>query len=142
MKKELESRHARINDLISRKKLNGVLFFNYHDIENPNLIYATNCSEAGIFVLKKQEPHLYTIGWKNKFSTPIKNTHIERLRQLPKIKGKIGIDRKNISADFYRMLSKLTNANFVDISHEMEIIRSVKSEYEIKTIKTACNIAE
>ncbi len=141
MKKELDLKLGKIDSLAKSKKLNGIMFFNHDHLLNPNFTYMTDISEFGLFLFYKNQPQVFTVGWKNKYKSSVKSKHLQSLRDIPKIKGKIGIDFNNIHANVLERLRKLTGAKFVDISEEMEHVRKIKSDNEIKIIKDACKLA-
>ena len=139
MKKELDNRLDKIHELTKKKKLDGIMFFN-QECKNPNFTYMTDVSEFGLFLFRKNEPHIFTIGWKNKYKSWIKSKHLQSFKELPKLRDKIGIDFSHIHANVLDRLRKITRARFVDISEEMEHIRKIKSNQETKTIKEACKV--
>ncbi|MFH0837284.1 MAG: Xaa-Pro peptidase family protein, partial [Candidatus Aenigmatarchaeota archaeon] len=139
MAKELQVRFDKIKDVARRNKLNGVMFFNHPDkMKNPNFLYTTNSNQLGLFVLNRNEPTLFSMGWKTRDRSGMKQKHVERIKNLPKLKGRFGIDRSYISSDIELLIKKATGVKFVDITGDMEKIRAIKSKQEIKIIKNNC----
>ncbi|MBI4895167.1 MAG: aminopeptidase P family protein [Candidatus Aenigmarchaeota archaeon] len=141
MKKEADARLGNLEYLTNSKKLDGVIFFNHDHLPNPNFTYMTDISELGLFLFYKNDPQVFTVGWKNKYKSSVRSKHLQSLQELPKIKGKIGIDFNNIQANMLKRLKRLTGVKFVDISTEMENVRKIKSSNEINIIKDACKLA-
>lgn len=140
--KDIESREGHLQDIMKKRKLNGITFFNHDHLPNPNFTYMTDISDLGLFLFYKNESQVFTIGWKNKYKSSVKSKHVKSFRELPKIKGKIGLDFNNIHASILQRLTKITGAVFVDVSNELEEVRKIKSSNEIKVIKQACKIAD
>ncbi|MBI5331963.1 MAG: aminopeptidase P family protein [Candidatus Aenigmarchaeota archaeon] len=142
MKKELQIKCDKINEIAKKKNLDSIMFFNHPDkMRNPNFLYMTNSDQFGLFVLAKNEPKLFSMGWKTRERPAVKTKHVERIKNLPKLKARAGIDKSYISSDIEILIKKTTGVRFVDISDEMEKIRSIKSANEINTIKDNCALA-
>lgn len=140
IKRELASRMEKIEELLKRRNLKGIILFNHYVFENPNFIYTTNCNELGFYILNKNEPSLFTFN--SKVKTPIKRVLIKKLQNLPRLKGSFGIDEKYIQTNIYHAIKKITKTRLVDITNDLEQIRSIKSVHEITTMRQACRIAE
>ncbi len=62
-------------------------------------------------------------------------------KELRGIKGKIGLNFDSLTANQARRLKLLTKARQADVSGYFEKLREIKTQREIKKIKTACRIS-
>ena len=84
---------------------------------------------------KKANVNVYVYNSEAEFYDILKNS-ISSLQN-------IGINFKGISLkDFLKLKSKLSNADFLDVSKEIEKTRLIKDEIEIKFIRKACEIVD
>lgn len=135
MMSELEKRLNRIKFL--GEKLDGIMLLS----GDPNYFYFTNSNFGSIFYHDFYRPKIFTRRLENKQECWIKNIQIiEKIEEI-KLRGKIGINFKNISLAQMRRIKK-ARAKFVDISEELEKMREIKTKYEIKCIKESCNISK
>lgn len=133
---ELKKRLKKLDAL--EGKVSSVLLFN-HDT-NPNFFYFTNSNVIGVFYYDFNKPRLFTneMEFSRAKKSWIRNVEVIKIEQIyEKIKGKIGIDKKKISASVYEKIK----AKKVDVSDFLENMRSIKTNYEKKCIAKACRIS-
>ncbi len=129
--KELKNRLNKIKKLVTQ--VDRVMLF----AKDPGFFYFTNSRANGIFLYDFCRPKLFVSSMEEISSRKswIKDVVvIKRLRDVfQEAKGRIGVDKNQISAS---LSSKIKNK--VDVSKELENARAIKTDYEIRCIKKAC----
>jgi len=133
---ELTKRLEKIDFL--RKKLDSILIFS----NDPNFFYLTNCNlESSVFFYDFKESIIFTnemesgrakLSWVKNIKM-IKDTSF-----LKKFKGHIGINFTKTSIAAKKQMKFFA----VDISKNLEQARMIKTNYEIKQIRKACEITK
>lgn len=108
---------------------------------DPNFFYFTNSDINGIFVYDWKEPELLV----NKTDLELAGeSWIENVRLFDKKEfksflhtNKIAINKRHVPLAKAKLFE-----NSVDVSNVLERARMVKTEYEIKQIRKACNVAK
>ncbi|MBI4170593.1 MAG: aminopeptidase P family protein [Candidatus Aenigmarchaeota archaeon] len=119
-----------------------------HMDENVFYLLEEKPSTATMFLILKKNsiPVLFVSELELGNYTHKKHVRVEKLdkeslaKELGNIKGKIGLNFETQTANQLKRLKKFIKAQQVDISSYFEKAREVKTQAEIKKIKTACRI--
>lgn len=140
-----------LTSLLDNKKIDAILL-----VDLKNIRYFTNFTGSNAFAILTKEKNFfitdnrYKIQSKNevnsKFEIIIYNrdfaSKLAKLLRKNKLRS-IGIEYDNIKYGFLKTLKRETGfAEFKDVSNDLLLLRSVKSEEEVNKIKIALKIAE
>ena len=131
--------------LLKQKRLDAVIFYNL-DIENldGNYFYAAGTAALGIIIIPAngEKKHLVPDMEKGRVKGKTYRLSIDNLKKYTQKYKKIGADLNELSVTSYRKLKRFSQAKIVNISDEMQELRSIKSEDEIRKIRKACRITD
>ncbi|GEL03751.1 M24 family metallopeptidase [Rummeliibacillus stabekisii] len=142
-------RVERLVKALNSQNLDGLLITN-----NYNLRYMTGFTgTSGVAVVSQKEAVFITdFRYTEQASKQItgyrivehKGTIIEEIAAIVKELGikSLGFEKDVVSYSMYEAYSKVIPADLVGVTDLIEIIRLVKTEDELKTIKAACQIAD
>jgi len=134
--------------ILEKKKIDAIVLINNPERIDPNFVYFAGLRESfGCLVIKKSGKVLFLprIDIHRKLKTKIKTKLIKEglFDELKKLKlKKIGISEKSLSVFLYKKLRKELKCKCVDVSNELEDLRAIKTNYEIKLIKKSCGYAD
>jgi len=134
---------------IHLKNLDSMMLLNLA-VKDPNFFYFANSNADGIFFLDfMKKPLIFAseMEYARQKKSWVKNViKTEKFEDISKfLNGRIGINKKGMTASAYEKLKKIgrqNNVKFVDISEQLENARMIKTQYEIQCIKRACNITK
>ncbi len=145
----------KINEFFRSADADSLLLSTDGSNVNTNFYYFTEMSQkkqlSGYLILKKgnkplliTDPREYGILKKYKnFKTALYRNEKELIALLDKSAGKkIGINYQEASIAGYKRIKKILKRRFVDVSGTLNILRSTKTNREIKKIHEACKISE
>ncbi len=137
---ELKNRLQKLKQLAG--SMDSITIINFESSPDPNFFYFTNSDVNGIFFYDFDEPKIITSQLEQsraKFSW-VKNVETMTLNDFSKSleRKRVGINKKRTSMEIMEKLK----IKPVDLSKKFEDIRAVKSDYEIKQLKEACNITK
>jgi Xaa-Pro aminopeptidase len=140
--KEIKKRLKKMNVL--KKSVDGVLLFS----SDPNYFYLTNSKCQGIaftdfsnvsLFIPEMERKLAKKSWANEIILFEKFSHVfEDVKN--RIRGRVGINYKNTTVELFKKVKRKVKCK--DVSNQLQTIRSVKTDYEVKMIKKACSISK
>ncbi|MCK5039359.1 MAG: aminopeptidase P family protein [Candidatus Aenigmarchaeota archaeon] len=148
----IEKRLGKIKQVLSKKKIDALLF--YYDGESRNITQANLFYFTGIWFL---EPAILIISGNNSekniddvlyTSYPIESEvpyNVKRITKAEKLFAKdkeilLGIDQGFGYSSYKKLTKKYKLSGFVDITKDILKMRSIKSKEEIANIKTACKL--
>jgi Xaa-Pro aminopeptidase len=137
-----------MKQILKNKKLDAVILINNPNRVDPNFVYFTGLKGSfGCLIIKPSQKLLllHRIDIHRKLKTKIKTEPIAKglFHELKKLKLKrIGINDKSLTVFLYKKLKKELKYNLIDISEELENLRAIKTDNEIKLIKKSCGYAD
>lgn len=147
----------KIKKLFSKTKCSTIIIRNFSNFSDPNFFYFTQLSrekyENNFLILNKNKKPLIIcsalegagINETKNYSVKVISNHKEFISELKKnTKTKIiGLNNEIFSLNALKRLKKtLKGKKFIDVSQELEEIRSIKTKQEIQKITKACKITE
>ena len=139
MNPELKQRLAKLKPLSG--KVDSIIILNLESSPDANFFYFTNSEIHGIFYYDFSKPRILTseMEFERAKKSWVKDAEVAKLEQaINKIKGRVGINKKRLSVELFQKLDTKTT----DISGALEAARAIKSQYEIKQLKHACNLTK
>ncbi len=147
----------KIKELFSKTKCNTIIIRNFSNFSDPHFFYFTQLSretyENNFLILNKNKKPLIICSslegagipeTKNYSVKVISNNKdfVKTLKTATKSKI-IGLNFEVFPLNALKRLKKiLKGKKFIDVSKELEEIRSIKTKQEIQKIQTACKITE
>lgn len=125
-----------------RGKCAGILLYNADRWENPNFFWLSNAAMRGwMWIPFKGRPTIFTSKTYNEpghawAKTEFISTLDDLFGSLPE--KRLGIDVVHMPAALFNKIR--SHKRITDVSASLEAARSVKTPYEIKTIRKACQI--
>ena len=140
---------------LREKKISFALFFNFEDKENPNYYYLSSYEGYGALLVPQDgKATLFTaeMEWEKASKTvKEKNICVKRykkkllpmLKEIIKGKKKLGVDKSQITVEFYYRLKKFFKGKkLMDIAEPCRQLRAVKNDREIEYLRKACSISD
>lgn len=149
LKSEIDSRIARFQKQLAGAGIDAALIF-----QNADLLYFTGTLQQGALIIPSSGESVYLV--KKSFDRALRESPLSKIVPMNGMKDilsglkqagvgtpeKIGLELDVIPAAFFlSMKGLLKDVKIVDVSPAIRKVRSVKSEFEIKTIKKACKLA-
>ncbi len=149
-KSELQNRIDRLQTQLREKSIDGALI-----LQNADAFYFAGTIQQGQLYVPAQGPPLLMI--RKSLDRARAESALDRVtpmkspRQLPELLAghdlpvpkTLGMELDVLPANLYLSFGKiLDRTRIVDISHEIRLIRAVKSEYEIDRLRTAARFSD
>ncbi len=141
MHPELKRRLKKLNTL--KDSVDAIMIFNLQG-QSTEYVYFTGTDAQGIFLYDFSKAHIFTnvMEAERAKKSWVKKPETKGMKDvMDSIKGmKIGLNFNNTTTNLYKTVNK--RATSIDISTSLESARSIKTAYEIKCIRKACNFSK
>lgn len=149
-KSELQNRIRRLQAALREKSMDGALI-----LQNADAFYFAGTIQGGQLYVPAQGPPLLMI--RKSLDRARAESALDRIvsmkspRQLPEllaahdlpVPNTLGMELDVLPANLYMSFGKiLDGTRIADISHEIRLIRAVKSEYEIDRLRTSARFSD
>jgi Xaa-Pro aminopeptidase len=149
---EIENRIRNLQLRLQENEIDGALI-----VQNTDLYYFTGTGQQGFLYVSSDEKSEPVLMIRKDFQRAKNESFITNVvplaspKQIPEILKSydiqppqtLGLELDVIPAAFYLNFCKLfPNSKIVDVSHDIRMVRSVKSEYELKMLEKAAKLAD